>query len=123
MDKVYTYSIDDLYHSEFSTKMVDKFSFFFTIVLSLPVLINFENWKVSHIVLIVVLIDIRALEEVITLNLYFAQQKKNKVDKSVNFVDNHSELCKSPSFSFHSYYPLSCYELIFFYSTFVKDSV
>lgn len=53
------------------------------------ILFNIDNWKVAFF-------NIRSVEEISTLNLYKAGQKKNKVDKSVNFVDNHLELCKSP---------------------------
>ena len=44
----------------------------------------------------VALFNIRSVEEKTKQNLWKAGQKKNKVDKSVNFVDNHLELCKSP---------------------------
>ena len=53
------------------------------------ILFNIENWKIAFF-------NIRYVEEITTLNLYKAGQMKNKVDKSVNFVDNHIELCKSP---------------------------
>ena len=69
--------------------MEDKFSFFSTFSFPMFILFNIDNWKVAFF-------NIRSVEEISTLNLYKAGQKKNKVDKSVNFVDNHLELCKSP---------------------------
>jgi len=53
------------------------------------ILFNIDGRKVAFF-------NIRSVEEITTLNLYKAGQMKNKVDKSVNFVDNHLELCKSP---------------------------
>jgi len=88
-DKFYTFPIRSLYHTSFSTKVEDKFSFFSTFSFPMFILFNIDNWKVA-------VFNIRSVEEISTLNLYKAGQKKNKVDKSVNFVDNHLELCKSP---------------------------
>ena len=77
----------------------------------MSILFNTENHNIAQS-------NFRFVEEETTPNLQKALQKKNKVDKSVNFVDNHWELCKSPSFFFHLYCTLSFFEPIFFYETF-----
>lgn len=48
----------------------------------MSILFNFENCHIAQS-------NFRLVEEKTTPNLQKARQKKNKVDKSVNFVDNH----------------------------------
>ena len=76
----------------------------------MSILFNTENHNIAQS-------NFRFIEKETTPNLQKALQKKNKVDKSVNFVDNHWELCKSPSFFFHLYCTLSFFEPIFLYET------
>jgi len=93
-EKFYTFSIDNLYCSQFSTEVEDKFSFFSTGSLYMTVQFNIDNGKKFS--------SIFGLLKKRQYQIYKkAEYKKNKVDKSVNFVDNHLELCKSPSFFFH----------------------